>query len=138
MMKVGYSIPVRIYYEDTDAGGVVYYANYLRFMERARSEWMRSMGFELDALARDEGTLFAVRSANLEYLRPARLSDLLEVSVSVTRRGRASIDLYQEITRVDELICMAQVRLVCVDSQGFAPRPIPKRILSEVDKWKTS
>jgi hypothetical protein len=79
--------PVRVYYEDTDSGGVVYYANYLRFMERARTEWMRQLGFEQDALIRDKGILFAVRSASLDYLRPARFNDLLEVSVRLCLPG---------------------------------------------------
>ena len=83
--------PVRVYYEDTDSGGVVYYANYLRFMERARTEWMRTLGFEQDALIRNPGILFAVRSASLEYLRPARFNDLLEVSVRLCERRRASL-----------------------------------------------
>ena len=98
-MKTIFSIPIRVYHEDTDAGGVVYYANYLRFMERARTEWLRHLGFEQDELARDPGVLFAVRSAKLEFLKPARFNELLEVTVDIHERGRASLTFRQHIRR---------------------------------------
>ena len=85
-----FRMPLRVYYEDTDSGGVVYYANYLRFMERARTEWLRALGFEQDHLIRDEGILFAVRSASLEYHRPARFNDQLLVGVRLAERRRAA------------------------------------------------
>jgi len=94
-----FSTPIRVYYEDTDAGGVVYYANYLKFMERARSEWLRRLGFEQDELARDPGVLFAVRTAKLEFLKPARFNDLLEATVEIRERGRASLTFRQQIRR---------------------------------------
>ncbi len=97
-----FSIPIRVYYEDTDAGGVVYYANYLKFMERARSEWLRRLGFEQDELARNPGVLFAVRTAKLEFLKPARFNDLLEVTVEIRERGRASLTFGQRVRRGDE------------------------------------
>ena len=90
---------VRVYYEDTDSGGVVYYANYLRFMERARTEWMRALGFEQDRLIREDGILFAVRAASLEFLQPARFNDLLSVSLDVVQRGRASLTFKQDVAR---------------------------------------
>ena len=96
---VGHSIPVRIYYEDTDAGGVVYYAAYLRFMERVRSEWLRSLGFDVQRLAAEEGILFAVRALQVDYLRPARLSDQLDVSVALQHCGRASLVVDQQVQR---------------------------------------
>ena len=83
--------PVRVYYEDTDAGGVVYYANYLKFMERARTEWLRTRGFEQDVLIKEQDLVFAVRSLSIDYLRPARLDDLLQVRVTVSELRRASI-----------------------------------------------
>ncbi|MBI5611719.1 MAG: YbgC/FadM family acyl-CoA thioesterase, partial [Gammaproteobacteria bacterium] len=92
-----FSISVRVYYEDTDAGGVVYYANYLKFMERARTEWLRGLGFEQDELSRTEGVIFAVRAAQVEYLKPARFNDALEVTVELARRGAASINFKQEV-----------------------------------------
>ncbi|MEE8482722.1 MAG: tol-pal system-associated acyl-CoA thioesterase, partial [Acidiferrobacterales bacterium] len=118
-----FSIPVRVYYEDTDAAGVVYYANYLRFMERARTEWLRSLGFEQDELLRRDGVVFAVRSANLEFIKAARFNDILEVDVVVTTKGKASVTLKQMVMRGDELICSAVVRLACVDSIQFIPKP---------------
>ena len=96
--------PVRVYYEDTDSGGVVYYANYLRFMERARTEWLRALGFEQDILIRDEGIIFAVRSASLEYLRPARFNDQLLVGVRLAESRRASLSFEQAVTRADERV----------------------------------
>ena len=126
---------VRVYYEDTDSGGVVYYANYLRFMERARTEWMRTLGFEQDRLLRDTGLLFAVRSASLEFLSPARFNDLLEVSAGVRERGRASLGFHQEIVRHGEAqrpLCTAQIRVACLEAATFRPRPLPDFILKEL------
>ena len=126
---------VRVYYEDTDSGGVVYYANYLRFMERARTEWMREMGFEQDRLLQDAGLLFAVRSANLEYTAPARFNDLLDVTVALQRRGRASLTLQQEVTRhrqPRDVLCSARVKIACLDAATFRPRPLPDFIVKEL------
>jgi len=137
-VTVGYSLPVRVYYEDTDAGGVVYYANYLHFMERARTEWLRALGFDVDDLAQRVGMVFAVRSVQVAYLKPARLSDLLTVGVRPERYGQASIQLCQEIHRDAELICDGQVRLACLDAASFAPRQIPKNIIAKLKTWKMS
>jgi len=126
---------VRVYYEDTDRGGVVYYANYLRFMERARTEWIRMLGFEQDRLIRDDGVLFAVRSAQIEYLRPARFNDLLDVSVRLTGRRRASLVFAQEVHRQgDERgpLCTATVRIACLTADTLEPSPIPLRLLEEI------
>jgi tol-pal system-associated acyl-CoA thioesterase len=90
--------PVRVYYEDTDCGGVVYYANYLRFMERARTEWLRALGFEQDLLATEHGVIFAVRSVALDFVRPARFNDLLRVGAHVVERRAASLTFAQEVT----------------------------------------
>jgi acyl-CoA thioester hydrolase len=126
---------VRVYYEDTDSGGVVYYANYLRFMERARTEWLRSLGFEQDRLLKDSGLLFAVRSASLDFLSPARFNDLLEVTAAVQQRTRASLTFHQEITRSDapdQPLCRGQVMIACVEAATFRPRPIPDFIVKEL------
>jgi acyl-CoA thioester hydrolase len=126
--------PIRVYYEDTDSVGVVYYANYLRFMERARTEWMRGLGFEQDALIRDEGILFAVRSASLDYLRPARFNDLLEVSVRLCERRRASLVFEQAVRRAgdEHPLCTGSIRIACLDAASFRSTPIPEFILKEM------
>lgn len=132
-MVTPFSIAVRVYYEDTDAGGVVYYANYLRFMERARSEWLRSLGFGNDELARTEAVLFAVRSARLDFRKPARLDDMLEVSAMIESRGSASLTFKQEVRRGDEVLCSGEIKLACLDVQRFAPRPIPEFIVRKLE-----
>jgi acyl-CoA thioester hydrolase len=127
--------PVRVYYEDTDSGGVVYYANYLRFMERARTEWMRALGFEQDVLIRAPGILFAVRSASLEYFRPARLNDRLEVGVRLRERRRASLVFEQVVNRVDDAegpLCTGRFRIACLIAASFRSSPIPEFILKEI------
>jgi len=122
--------PIRVYYEDTDAGGVVYYANYLKFMERARSEMLRQRGWELDRLEQEEGILFAVSRVTIEYRQPARFNDALIVSSQITRLARAFIDFQQAIYRDQsgELLCEGQVRVACVSAAKFKPCPIPKHI----------
>ncbi len=129
--------PVRVYYEDTDSGGVVYYANYLRFMERARTEYLRSLGFEQDDLARDEGIIFAVRSVSAEYHKPARFNDMLQVSARITDLGKASVSFAQEVRRAadDEItLCTATVRIACLDAASLRPRPIPASMLGELSR----
>lgn len=129
-----FSWPVRVYYEDTDSGGVVYYANYLKFMERARTEWLRSLGYEQDALIRDAGVIFAVRSVQADYLRPARFNDALEVSAQVVHNGGASITFAQEVRRGDELLCSAKVKIVSLDATTFRPRPAPEGIVQKLQQ----
>jgi acyl-CoA thioester hydrolase len=128
--------PVRVYYEDTDSGGVVYYANYLKFMERARSERLRAIGYEQDELAR-QGILFAVRSAALEFLKPARFNELLQVSATVVHLGRASICFEQQVSRasdgVTELLTEGQVSVVCLETQSFKPRSIPPKLKKDLE-----
>ena len=128
--------PVRVYYEDTDAGGVVYYANYLRYMERARTEWLRSLGFEQDRLAREEGVIFAVRSAQIEYLRPARFNDLLHLISRIARLGRASLTFEQRVIGqggVGELLCSGRVKVACVGAQSLRPQAIPPTLIAELN-----
>jgi acyl-CoA thioester hydrolase len=137
-VTVGFSIPFRVYYEDTDAGGVVYYANYLHFMERARTEWLRSLGFEIDKLVEVDGVVFAVRSITVDYHKPARLNDLVTVGVVPLAVGRASIEVDQEIRREGTLLCRGRVKLACLDARTFAPRPLPKPITAELQAWTTS
>ncbi len=126
--------PVRVYYEDTDSGGVVYYANYLKFMERARTEWLRSLGFEQDQLLEKEGVLFAVRRVEVDYRRPARFNDALTVSASIKSRGKASLTFQQEIRAEDDdrLLCAGEVKVACIDARRFSPAPIPESILAVI------
>lgn len=126
--------PVRVYYEDTDCGGVVYYANYLKFMERARTECLRARGFEQDQLRESQGILFTVRSAQVDFKRPARFNDLLEVTAEIVRPRRASLTFFQEIRRAGEteLLCSGHVNIACVDAQSLKPAPIPEIIRSEL------
>lgn len=121
--------PVRVYYEDTDAGGVVFYANYLKFFERARTELLRSSGFEQDRLLATEGVLFVVRSVQVDYLRPARFNDLLAVSAKVEERKKTSLVFGQAVSRDQEILCTAQVRIACLDAQSMKPKPIPTAIM---------
>ncbi len=129
--------PVRVYYEDTDSGGVVYYANYLKFMERARTEWLRAMGYEQFGLARDERLVFAVRRVEVDYLRPARLDDLLQVSVHVLRCGHASIDLAQTVQcePEDGVLCQGRVKIATLDADTFRPRALPSRMLDGIRQY---
>jgi len=130
--------PVRVYYEDTDSGGVVYYANYLKFMERARSEWLRSLGLEQDQLIDEFSVLFAVRSLALDYRAPARFNDVLQVSVTPLKKGRASLTFKQQVMRgaVDAeqrlVLCEGQIKIACLDSQTLRPRPIPDSVYAEI------
>ena len=128
-LKAVFHWPVRVYWEDTDAGGVVYYANYLKFMERARSEWLRASGFEQDVLRDEAGVVFVVRRVEVDYLSPARFNDQLDVSVTLLELGRASLVLTQSLSRGDALLVAAQVTLACVDATRFKPVKIPAPIL---------
>lgn len=123
-----FTIPVRVYWEDTDAGGVVYYANYLRFLERARSEWLRALGIDQLRLQREERLQFVVVEANVRYHRPARFDDELVVSVALESLRGASVQMGQEVRRGAELLVSATVRAACIDADTLRPRPLPKRL----------
>jgi acyl-CoA thioester hydrolase len=135
-----FTIPVRIYYEDTDAGGVVYYANYLKFLERCRTEWLREIGHEQADLLRDPGIAFVVRSVALEYLKPARLDDLLTVSLEVEKITRSQIFFRQHILRGnalaadgwDELI-NAKIQIVCVNAAQMKITSIPAPMRTQLE-----
>jgi acyl-CoA thioester hydrolase len=114
-----------VYYEDTDFGGVVYYANYLRYFERARTEWLRSLGVDHQALARDAGLQFVVRRAEIDYLCGARLDDQLEITVELAQRRRSYLMLKQQALREGEPMAVALVQAACVDRVSFKPAPIP-------------
>lgn len=119
------SFRYRVYWEDTDAGGVVYHARYLQFLERARSDWLAALGVSQICLRREQGVIFAVTRMQIDFRKPARLEDELDVSVAVQPPGRASLEFSQRIRRGDELIVEAGVRAACLDAERFAPVPIP-------------
>ncbi|MGH8113858.1 MAG: tol-pal system-associated acyl-CoA thioesterase [Rhodanobacteraceae bacterium] len=125
-----FSWRIRVYWEDTDAGGVVYHAGYLRFLERARSEWMRAVGLGQDALRRSHGVVFVVRELDIAYDKPARLDDELDATVRVMRLRAASIDIAQVVLRVVDGVTLvrASVRVACVGAQTFTPCRIPPEI----------
>lgn len=117
--------PVRVYWEDTDAAGFVYYANYLKFLERARTEWLRAAGFEQAAMARRFGVAFVVRSMAIEYLRPARLDDALDVTARLRRVGGSTVEFAQSISRGQEPVVEAGVKVACVRIAAARPARIP-------------
>lgn len=120
-----FSFPVRVYYEDTDAAGVVYYANYLKFMERARTEWLAAMGFPLAAFEREYGVVFVVHRCEIDFRQPGRLNDTLDVTVEPAERGASRLVARQEIRRDGLVLTSAQVTLACVDATSWRPVRIP-------------
>jgi len=121
--------PIRVYYEDTDAGGVVFHANYLKFFERARTEMLRAMGCEQDDLIANEGVVFAVRSVQVDYLSPARFNERLQVSSEVISVKAASLMFEQQITRGDDVLCKSIIRIACLDAPTMRPTAIPENLL---------
>ncbi|MGA7964361.1 MAG: tol-pal system-associated acyl-CoA thioesterase [Gammaproteobacteria bacterium] len=127
--------PVRVYYEDTDAGGVVYHAQYLKYLERARTEWLRAAGVEQDVLLAEHGVVFAVTHVDLRYQRPARFNEALAVSVMPTRRGRARIAFEQIVTRAEspgEPLASAMVEVACVEQARFRACAIPDFLVKKL------
>ena len=131
-----FSWPVRVYYEDTDRGGVVYHANYLKYLERARTEWLRALGFEQTALAAVHGVVFVVRSISLEYLKPARFDDALDVSVELRETGASRLAMNQFVRRGTEELVAAQVQIACVNTLSFRPVRIPGPIIAKIGNKK--
>ena len=124
--------PVRVYYEGTDAGGVVFYANYLKFFERARTEMLREMGFEQDQLINEQKIIFVVRSVQVDYLTPACFNELLDVTASVTLAKKVSMSFEQTITRDDQLLCKGTIRIACLDAETMKPKAIPDNLLQKL------
>lgn len=130
-----YSLPVRVYFQDTDAGGVVYHASYVNFLERARTEWLRERcGYSNGGLLREFGVVFVVRSLRMDYLRPALLDDLLDVTAEVAETGRSRFLLHQHVLRGGETLVRAEVELVCVTADGFKPVAMPEALRGQ---WRT-
>jgi acyl-CoA thioester hydrolase len=128
-MAGAFTWPVRVYWEDTDAGGVVYYANYLKFLERARSEWLRALGFEQPDLLARHGGMFVVRRVEADYLLPARFNDSLSVEAALVEQNKASLVMAQRILRGTDILMTAHVTLVWVKENSFKPARIPAEIL---------
>ncbi|MGH8243158.1 MAG: tol-pal system-associated acyl-CoA thioesterase [Steroidobacteraceae bacterium] len=129
-----FTFPLRVYWEDTDAGGVVYYATYLKYLERARSEWLRTLGVDQAALLRDARLQFVVVEANVRYHRPARFDDELVVTAKLAELRGASVTFAQEVRRdgdAGELLVSATVRAACLDSDSLRPRPLPKILAAQ-------
>jgi len=123
-----YSFPVRVYFENTDAGGVVYHGEYLKFLERARTEWLRHLGFDHQNLARNHRIVFVVTQAVADFLKPARLDDNLAVSVQLESLGKVRCVFIQEIRRDDELLVRAKITVACVTGEHFKPAEIPEAL----------
>ena len=128
-----FRFPVRVYYEDTDAVGVVYYANYLKFMERARTEWLSSVGFELAALERVQGVAFVVHRLEIDYRLPARLGDRLDATLTLSELTRARMVLLQGVLRDEHLVANARVALACVDRASWRPARIPAALHARLE-----
>ena len=131
-MSTPFSHLLRVYWEDTDAGGVVFYANYLKFFERARTEWLRACGIEQEAMRLAQRTMFVVADTRVRYLRPARLDDQLQVTVDVREAGRASLDIRQVAWRGDERLVEGDIRIGWVEADTFRPRRIPGALLERL------
>ena len=134
-MSDAFTFQTRVYWEDTDAGGIVYYANYLKFMERARTELLRSFGIHQNQLAQDEGVMFAIVSVSIDYLLPARLDDLLMITCRIMSEGRASFAFSQDVYREQvggELLTRARTRAACLDCETLRPRRLPATLLQAI------
>jgi len=131
-MTPGFSWPVRVYYEDTDAAGVVFYANYLNFMERARTEWLRALGFEQTALRHDHSVIFVVRALAVEYLQPAQFNDELAATVAFKNARGGLLELAQTINRGAQTLVTAEVKVACINTRSFKPVRIPPAILEKL------
>ncbi len=124
-----FCLALRVYWEDTDAGGVVFYANYLKFFERARTEWLRSLGVGQQALRERTGAIFVVTDTQVRYRAPARLDDELRVTVALSRHGTASMTIAQQAWRESTLLADGEIRIGCVDHGTFRPRRIPTEVI---------
>jgi acyl-CoA thioester hydrolase len=132
-------LPIRVYYEDTDAGGVVYHTNYIKFMERTRTEWLRELGFEQNELLEKTGVIFAVRSVEINYFLPAKFNDELLVSSRVIKKGKASISVEQEVIRTshdsnkkDDVLCKGIIKVATLDGKSFRPKAMPSNLYEQI------
>ena len=128
-----YSFPVRVYFESTDAGGVVYHGEYFKFLERARTEWLRHLGFDHQALARNHGMIFVVTSMAVDFLKAARLDDTLAVSVRLESLGKVRCVFVQEVRREDEVLVKAKVTVASLTAEAFKPTEIPEALRRKME-----
>lgn len=137
-MPSNFTWTVRVYYEDTDAGGVVFYANYLKFFERARTEWLRTAGIGQQSMTEEHQLMFIVKSTSVDYHAPARLDNELKLTVVVERMGRASVQFIQEAWRIDgeeqKLLATGRIKVGCVDTRDFRPSAIPHDVLTRIQE----
>ncbi len=127
-----FQFPIRVYWEDTDAGGIVFYANYLKFFERARTEWLRAAGVEQHQLREETGLIFVVAGTSLRYVAPAKLDDLLTVTVEPQPAGRASLIVRQRALRGDTLLCEGEIRIGCVRADDLKPQRLPDSVVAAI------
>lgn len=130
-MKTPFILPIRVYYEDTDAGGVVYHANYLKFFERARTEMLRELGFEQSILRAEYGVIFAVKNMQIDFIRPAKFDDFLHASSQIKQVKKASLIFKQTLKREEITLCTADCQIVCLNVQTFLPTAIPDFLLKQ-------
>jgi len=126
-----FRLPIRVYIEDTDAQGIVYYVNYLKFMERARSEWLRSYGFDRPAFG-NEGQIFVVHSLTTNYRKPAKLDDEIVATAKATAYGKAYFVVEQKVYRGDELLCEGSIKVACVNQASGRPTAMPKEMIEKI------
>ncbi len=126
--------PVRVYYEDTDVGGVVYYANYLKFMERARTEWLRALGFDMSAMATEHHCHFVAQRAEVDFVRPARLDDQLVATVALAHAGHARLVLEQDVLKDGQRLAGGKVTLACITTDTWQPTPMPAGLKNILEK----
>ena len=133
-MREPFRFPLRVYYEDTDAGGIVYYANYLKYMERARTEWLASLGFELSALERVEGIVFVVHRVEIDYRIPAQLGERIDATLTLVELNRASMIITQDVVRGGDVLTHARVALACLDRANRRPTRIPAPLHERLER----
>lgn len=132
--QIEFEYTLRVFYEDTDAGGVVYHSNYLNFMERARSEWLRSLGWDIMRCQQELGVIFVVKQAALDFIAPARLADELRVCVQVIKLGKVGLTLEQAIYNENRIICSGLVKLAAIDSHQFTLKKLPMPLLAAMKR----
>jgi acyl-CoA thioester hydrolase len=131
-MPTVFTWTIRVYYEDTDAGGIVFYANYLKFFERARTEWLRALGVHQQELIEQHGAMFVVKNASIDYHAPAKLDDVITLTLSIEKLGRASVQFVQQASRGPALLASARVKVGCVDRAALKPRPLPDAVAAKM------
>lgn len=136
-MAATFAYPVRVYYQDTDTGGVVYHGSYFNFMERARYEWLRDLGFTVDNMLQSHKMIFLIRSLSIEYFKPARLDDLLDITVEVMEIGRSRITLQQQILREQKVLAEATVHAICVGAETLRPISVPAALRQQIAESKS-